>query len=145
MTQQYLNDPPPQSMRAPARGEERPAGEIIGELWENTEKLVRQELELALAELERRVDRLKTDVTMAAVGGSVLYAGVLTLVAAVVLLLSKAVDPWLAAMIVGVVVSGIGFMLVQRGKKDLESAELKPEQTIRSVERTAHTFKEAVK
>jgi hypothetical protein len=144
MTQQYFN-PPPQSMRAPARVEERPVGEIIGELWENTEKLVRQELELGLAELDRKADRLKTDVTMAAVGGSVLYAGVLTLVAAVVLLLSKAVDPWLAALIVGVAVSGIGFMLVQRGKKDLESANLKPEHTIRSVERTAHTFKEAVK
>ena len=144
MTQQYFN-PPPQSMRAPARGEERPVGEIIGELWENTEKLVRQEMELGLAELDRKATRLKADVTMAAVGGSVLYAGVLTLVAAVVLLLSKAVDPWLAALIVGVAVSGIGFMLVQRGKKDMESVDLKPEQTIRSVERTAHTFKEAVK
>jgi len=145
MTQQYLNNPPPQSMRAPARGEERPVGEIVGELWENTEKLVRQELELGLAELDRKVTRLKADAAMAAVGGSVLYAGVLTLVAAVVLLLSKAVDPWLAALIVGVVVSGIGFALIQRGKKDLESAELKPELTMRSVERTAHTFKEAVK
>jgi hypothetical protein len=144
MTQQYFN-PPPQSMRAPARGEERPVGEIIGELWENTEKLVRQEMELGLAELDRKATRLKADVTMAAVGGSVLYAGVLTLVAAVVLLLSKAVDPWLAALIVGVAVSGIGFMLVQRGKKDMEAVDMKPEQTIRSVERSAHTFKEAVK
>jgi hypothetical protein len=132
-------------MRAPARGEERPVGEIIGELWENTEKLVRQEMELGLAELDRKATRLKADVTMAAVGGSVLYAGVLTLVAAVVLLLSKAVDPWLAALIVGVAVSGIGFMLVQRGKKDMEAVDMKPEQTIRSVERSAHTFKEAVK
>jgi hypothetical protein len=144
MTQQYFN-PPPQSMRAPARGEERPVVEIIGELWENTEKLVRQEMELGLAELDRKATRLKADVTMAAVGGSVLYAGVLTLVAAVVLLLSKAVDPWLAALIVGVAVSGIGFMLVQRGKKDMDAVDMKPEQTIRSVERSAHTFKEAVK
>lgn len=144
MTQPYVN-PPPHSMRAPARGEERPVGEIIGELWENTEKLVRQEMELGLAELDRKATRLKADVTMAAVGGSVLYAGVLTLVAAVVLLLSKAVDPWLAALIVGVVISGVGFMLVQRGKKDMESVDLAPDQTIRSVERSAHTFKEAVK
>jgi xanthine/uracil permease len=102
-------------------------------------------MELGLAELDRKATRLKTDVTMAAVGGSVLYAGVLTLVAAVVLLLSKAVDPWLAALIVGVVISGVGFMLVQRGKKDMESVDLAPDQTIRSVERSAHTFKEAVK
>lgn len=144
MTQPYVN-PPSQSMRAPAHGGERPVGEIIGELWENTEKLVRQEMELGLAELDRKATRLKADVTMAAVGGSVLYAGVLTLVAAVVLLLSEAIEPWFAALIVGVVVSGIGFMLVQRGKKDMENVDLKPEQTIRSVERSAHTFKEAVK
>ncbi|HEY6556164.1 MAG TPA: phage holin family protein [Polyangiaceae bacterium] len=145
MTQQQYANPPPQPLREPARGEERPVGEIVGELWESTEKLVRQELELALAEIDRKVDRIKTDVVMAAVGGSVMYAGVLSVVAAVVLLLSKAVDPWLAAMIVGVVVSGIGFALIQRGKKDLASADLKPELTIRSVERTANTFKEAVK
>jgi hypothetical protein len=36
-------------------------------------------------------------------------------------------------------------MLVQRGKKDMEAVDMKPEQTIRSVERSAHTFKEAVK
>jgi len=143
MTQQYLSRTDP--MRDPARAQERPIGEIVGELWENTEKLVRQELELALAELDRKVDRVKTDVAMATLGGSVLYAGVLALVAAVILLLSKAVDPWLAAMIVGVVVSGIGFALIQRGKKDLSSAELKPQQAVNSVERTAHTFKEAVK
>jgi hypothetical protein len=143
MTQQYAN--PPQPLRAPARGEERPVGEIVGELWENTEKLVRQELELALAEADRKIERIKTDVVMAAVGGSVMYAGVLSVVAAVILLLSKAIDPWLAAMIVGVVVSGIGFALLQRGKKDLASVDLKPEHTIRSVERTANTFKEAVK
>jgi hypothetical protein len=46
---------------------------------------------------------------------------------------------------VGVVVSGIGFALIQRGKKDLASADLKPQQTLHSVERSAQTFKEAVK
>jgi len=143
MTQQYLSPVDP-GQPGPASGE-RPAREIIGELWENTEKLVRQELELAMAELDRKVDRLKTDVAMATMGGSVLYAGVLALVAALILLLSKAVDPWLAALIVGVVVTGIGFVLIQKGRKDLEAGNFAPKQTARSVERSAQTFKEAVK
>jgi len=66
-------------------------------------------------------------------------------VAGVILLLSKAIDPWLAAVIVGVVVSGIGFAFIQKGRKDLTAENLAPEQTARSVQRTANTFKEAVK
>jgi hypothetical protein len=143
MTQQYLS--PPGAMPGGTTNGERPVREIISELWENTEKLVRQELELALAELDRKVDRVKADVAMATVGGSVLYAGALAVVAGIILLLSKAIDPWLAAVIVGLVTSGIGFALVQRGRKDLTSANILPEKTAESVQRSAHTFKEAVK
>jgi len=144
MTQlQYDHDP--RDLRAAPPSGERPVSEIVSELWENAEKLARQELELAIAELDRKVDSVKKDVVAAAIGGAVLYAGVLALVAAVILLLSKAIDPWLAAMIVGAVVSGVGFAFIQKGKKDLKSENLVPEQTARSVQRTANTFKEAVK
>jgi hypothetical protein len=143
MTQQYISSTGP--VRAEVKSNDRPLTEIVGELWENTEKLVRQELELAMAELDRKVDRLKVDVSMAVVGGAVIYAGLLAIVAGVILLLSKAIDPWLAALIVGVVISGAGFMLLQRGKKDLTSENIVPEKTAQSVQRSAQTFKEAVK
>jgi len=143
MTQQLYNTTD-EIRGGPASGE-RPVSEIVTELWENTEKLARQEIQLALAELDRKVDGVKKDVLAATIGGSIAYAGVLALVAGLILLLSKAIDPWLAAIIVGVVVSGIGFALIQKGKKDLTAENLVPEQTVRSVERSANTFKEAVK
>ena len=105
------------------------------------EKLVRQELELGLSEIDRRVDKLKTGLTVAVIGGAVLYAGILVLLAAVVIGLSNVMAPWLAALIVGGVVTGVGATMSQRGgSKAAESAQ--PDQHLH---RTVNAMKEAVK
>lgn len=116
-----MQDPSGLGPHSPARAGEdtRPLGVIVSELWENTEKLARQELELGLAKVDHRVTEVKRDLIAMTIGGAILYAGILAVMAAIVLLLAKAIDPWLSALIVGVVVSGAGYMLVQRGKKDL--------------------------
>lgn len=152
MTQQYFDPRVPNvnSAQVDQVGQEfghneRKAREIVAELWENTEKLVRQELELASAELDEKVDRLKADLVLAAVGGAVAYAGLLGMVAALVLLLSKAIAAWLAALLVGVAIAAIGYALLQRGKRDLTARNVMPEQTQRSLKRTAHTLEEAVR
>lgn len=120
---------------------QREVGAIVADVWENAEKLVRQELELGLAELDRRVDKLKIGLTTAAIGGAVLYGGVLTLLAAVVLGLSEVMAPWLAALIVGLVVTGIGAAMGKGGSsKAAESA--KPDEHLH---RTVRAMKEAVK
>lgn len=122
---------------------ERPLSEIVVELWENTEKLIRQEVALASAEVDTKLDRVKKEVALFATGGAVLYAGLLTLVAAAVLLLGNVVDLWLAALIVGVVISGIGYALVRRSPPS--PGELIPTRTIASVKQDVRTFTEAVK
>jgi len=70
MTQQYYDNTEP--VRAPAENGERPVSEIVKQLWENAEKLARQELALAVAELDQKVDTVKKDVVSATIGGSVL-------------------------------------------------------------------------
>jgi len=121
--------------------------EIVAELWENTELLVRKELELAITEIERKADRLKDevkrDVMLAAIGGAIAYAGGLALVAAAVLLLSKAVDPWISALIVGGILSAGGYAMLNRAKH-VDYEPLTPTQTTQSVKRSAQTIKEAV-
>lgn len=120
---------------------QREVGAIVADVWENAEKLMRQELELALAELDRRVDKLKVGLITATIGGAVLYGGILVLLAAAVLGLSTAMAPWLAALLVGVVVTGIGAVMSQRGgHKAGESA--KPDEHLH---RTVRAMKEAVK
>jgi hypothetical protein len=124
---------------------ERPLGELVSELWENSETLVRKEFELALAELDSRVEDAKVGLKNAAAGGAVLYAGMLAIVASLILLLAEIMAPWLAALLVGVFVMGIGFVVVKSGTQRLRPERLKPERTIQNVRRDVRTFEEAVK
>lgn len=128
----------------PASATERPIRELFVELWEHTETLVRQELRLASTEMEAKVSEAKSDLTKAAVGGAVLYAGVLALLAFAILFLAKFVAPWVAALLVAVVAIGIGYALLQKGK-EVTPSEMAPERTIRNVRRDLHTFREATK
>lgn len=120
---------------------EREVGKIVADVWENAEKLVRQELELGLAEIDRRVEKLKVGLMTAAIGGAVLYAGVLVLLAAVVMGLGTVMAPWLAALIVGVLVTGAGAFMSQRGTHKAESAA-KPDEHL---SRTVNAMKEVVR
>jgi hypothetical protein len=120
---------------------EREVGKIVADVWENAEKLVRQELELGLAEIDRRVDKLKTGLVTAAIGAAVLYAGVLVLLAAVVMGLATVMAPWIAALVVGVIVTGAGAFMSQRGTQKAENAT-KPDEHLH---RTVNAMKEVVR
>ena len=95
---------------------ERPVGEIVSDLWHNTEKLVRQEMELGLAELDDRVEKLKRELMLKAAGAVLLLGGYLAVLASVILVLSKVIDPWLSALIVGAALLGVGYLFEQRFK-----------------------------
>jgi hypothetical protein len=122
-------------------GGERELGAIVADVWENAEKLVRQELELGLSEIDRRVDKLKVGLTTAVIGGAVLYAGILVLLAAVVLGLSTVMAPWLSALIVGGIVTGVGATMSQRGGAKAAESTKNDEH----LQRTVGAMKEAVK
>jgi hypothetical protein len=126
-------------------GSERPLGELVSELWENSETLVRQEFRLALVELDTRIDQAKVGLINAALGGAVLYAGMLAIVAALILLLAELMAPWLAAVLVGIFVMGIGFALLKSAKHRLPPENITLERTANSVRRDVRTFQEAMK
>jgi len=105
--------------------DQRTLAEIVTDLWEKTETLLRQEMRLGIAEADEKLrvlkseaegqlNELKVELIAKALAGGVLFAGVLSLCAALILLLSEAMMPWLAALIVGVVLSAGAFALLQR-------------------------------
>lgn len=141
MAQGHIDEP----MTRPATDEDKPIREVVVDLWGNIEKLLRQEFALAAAELDVRIDQAKKEIGGAVAGTAVLYAGVLALVATVILLLSEVMVAWLAALIVAVACVGGGFALLQKAKKDLESTRVIPERSVQSVQRDVHVFKEATK
>jgi hypothetical protein len=127
---------------AAAAKEDRSLGELFSELSRETSTLVRQEVDLAKTELTLKATEVGKDVGFIAAGALVAYAGLLTLVAMVVIALAQlGVTPWLSALIVGVVVLAIGGILVRSGLAALRNGNLAPKQTIQSIQEDAQWAK----
>jgi len=124
--------------------QDRSLGELFGDLSRETSTLVRHEVTLAKTELSQKASAIGKDVGFLAAGGLVLYAGVLVLLAAAVLLLANWIPLWLSALIVGIVVAGIGAMLVQRGLAALKRQNFAPEQTLQTLKEDAEWAKKQV-
>jgi general stress protein CsbA len=114
--------------------EEKSLGELFGDLSREVSTLVRQEATLARTEISQKVSRVGKDMGMVAAGGAVAYAGLLAIVATVIILLANAgLDWWASTLLVGVVVAGIGGFLVQRGLQALKNEDLAPRQTVETI------------
>ncbi len=125
--------------------DDRSLGELFAELAQETGTLVRQEVELARVELGQKASRLGRDIAALAIGGAVAYAGVLALVAAAILALGEAGLPWwLSALIVGIVVAGVGYALVARARTALKAADLAPRQTVETLKEDREWAKEQI-
>jgi len=114
--------------------EDRSLGELFGDLTREITTLVRQEATLARTEMSQKVARLGKDVGMLAAGGAVAYAGLLAIVAAIIIGLAAAGMAWWAsALLVGVVIAGIGGALVWSGLNAIKHEDLTPRETIDSL------------
>lgn len=61
-------------------------------------------------------------------------ASVLTLMAALVLALGAAIALWLSALLVGLAVGAVAYAVLHKGITGLRNLQLKPEQTIQSLQ-----------
>ena len=109
---------------------DRPTGELLRELSQQTTDLVRQEIDLAKAEIGEKGKQAGIGVGM--FGGAGLFgAGAFAaLTAAIIAALDLALPLWAAALIVTVVYGIVAAVLAQRGKhKVQEAGPPVPEQT----------------
>jgi len=113
--------------------DERSLGELFAELAQDTSTLVRKEVQLAKTEMSQKASRVGKDVGFLAAGGAVAYAGLLALLAGVIVLLGQVIPMWLAALLVGLVVAGVGYFLVRRGLDALKREDPAPRQTIETL------------
>ncbi len=127
------------------RLEQRPLGELLGQLTRDLSLLVQQEVSLAKREANEKLRQVGKSLASLAIGGVVLHVGALPLTAAITLLLAEALPAWLAALIVGVAISAVGAVLLQKGKQSLQQLDLKPEQLSENVKRDVDAIKEAVR
>ncbi|MEA2573773.1 MAG: hypothetical protein QOH93_1071 [Chloroflexia bacterium] len=126
--------------------DDRSLGELFADLAKESSVLVRQEVALAKAELGQKAGQVGKDVGFLAVGGLVLYAGLLAIIAAIIIVLGTVGVPWwLSALVVGIIVAGVGYFLVQRGLSALKRENLAPRQTIETLKEDADWAKEQVR
>ena len=121
------------AMNATTDARERPIGELVKELSSQTSTLVRQEIELARAELQQKGKLAGKGAGM--LGGAaiavLLALGALT--AGLVALLDTAMATWVAALIVMALWAVVAFVLAKVGQKALQKATPPAPQTIETV------------
>jgi len=122
--------------------DERSIGELFAELARETSTLVRQEVQLAKTEMTQKVTSAGKDAGLIGAGGALAYAGLLAVLAAVIIGLGQLIPMWLSALIVGVVVIGIGYMLVQQGLNALKRIDPTPRQTMETLKEDTEWAKE---
>lgn len=128
--------------------DDRSLGALISELAQDTTTLVQQEVALAKAEMSEKASQVSRGIATLAIGGVVLLAGLLALLDFAIYglaeLLPEDLSPWLGALIVGVIVAVIGFIMLQSGRKKIQSTTLTPNRTATSLQRDKEMVKEHV-
>jgi xanthine/uracil permease len=125
--------------------DERSLGDLFSDLSRETTTLVRQEVQLAKAELTQSATEAARGIGMLVAGGAVAYAGLLFLLLAIVFgLIEAGRDPWLSALVVGLVVVAIGAVLVLRARESLKPTNLAPQKTVETLKEDAAWAKEQI-
>jgi len=121
-----------EQMRPPR--DDRSLGELFADLTRELTSLVRQEAALAKTEMSEKVASVGKDVGFMAAGGAIAYAGLLAICASLILILGQAgLTWWASALLVGIVVGGVGAFLVWKGVQALRGIDLVPHQTLEAL------------
>jgi len=120
----------------------KPVGELVQALSEQTATLVRKELQLAQIELTEKGKRAGIGAGLFGGAGVIALYAVGVFIAAAVMGLATVIEPWVAAVIVGVVLLAAAGIASLMGKKQVEQAvPPAPEQAIQSTKRDVEEVK----
>jgi hypothetical protein len=126
--------------------DDRPAVELLRQLSEQTSTLVRQELDLARAEMTEKGKQAGIGAGMFGAAGVVGLFALGGLTAALILLLATAVTPWVSALIVAAVYGAVAGGLALNGRNRVTRAVPPvPEQTVDSVTTDVEMTRERAK
>ena len=113
---------------------ERPIGELFSKLSNELSTLIRQEMELARAELTEKGKQAGKGAGLFGGAATVALLGAGAITAGIVLLLALIIPDWLAAIVVGLVYVGVAALLGLKGRDEIQQATPPvPEQTVDTV------------
>lgn len=120
-------------------------GDLFSSLTEDMSTLIRKEVDLARTETLEKVSSATRSVVSMVAGGMIAYAGLIGVMIAVIVGLSRLMPLWLSALIVGIVVIVIGAIMIMSGRSSLQKMTVVPEQTVESMKENTEWAKEQVK
>ncbi|MEU0398571.1 phage holin family protein [Streptomyces sp. NPDC006208] len=122
---------------------EEPTGELISRASQQITQLVREEMELARAEMTQKGKRFGLGGGLFGGAGLVAVLGLQALVATAIIALALVLPWWAAALIVTGVLFLIAAVLAAMGRKNIKRATPPPpQQTVDSVKRDVEEIKE---
>ncbi len=128
---------------------ERSLPTLLSDLSRETIELVRQEIALGRAEISEKISTAERGLVSIAIGAAILLAGVFILLQAIVngvaMVLPPELAPWLAPLIVGIVIAVIGYIMVKSGSSRLQPDNLMPQRTMDSLRRDKAVAQEKVR
>ncbi|RSN23961.1 hypothetical protein DMC63_05125 [Streptomyces sp. WAC 05977] len=125
---------------------EKSVGELVSDLSDEVKHLVRDEMRLAVFELQRKGKKMGFGAGLFGAAGVFALFGLATLIAAVVLALALVMPAWLAAVVTGAALLLIAGLSAVVGKKEVSSATPPvPEEAIEGVREDVDTVKQGVR
>ncbi len=105
------------------RLEERPLGDLVGELVQDAQLLLREEVRLAKAEIREEAAKAGRAGAAFGAGGALLHAALLCLAATLVLVGATFLPAWLSALIVTALLAAVGWVALRYGRQKLAEAD----------------------
>lgn len=112
---------------------ERGIGELVKDLASQTSTLVRQEIQLAQAEVTQKGKLAGKGAGLLAGAAVFGLLALMALTAGLITLLDRAMDTWIAALIVMALWAIVAFVLAKAGQKALQQATPPAPQTVETV------------
>jgi hypothetical protein len=117
-------------------------GELLNQLAAESSALVRDEIQLAKQEMKEKLQIFRSGIITTAIGVILGFVALEVFCAALVLLLSRYMNPVLAAATTGSLLLLIGGGMAFLGIRLLKKTSMKPERTIRSLKEDKEWLKE---
>jgi Flp pilus assembly protein TadB len=102
--------------------DDRSLGELVGQLSEQTSRLIRDELRLAQAEMTAKSKKAGVGVAMFGSAGLIALYGAACLVAASILALAGPLPDWAAALVIGAVLLVVSAVAALVGRREVTGA-----------------------
>jgi hypothetical protein len=112
----------------------RSLGSLFREFMGDTRLLLKEQLRLAKMEVSEIASDVGEDAVRAALGGFIAYAGFLSLVGGMALLLGQVLPLWLSFSLVGLLVLIVGYALFSSGTSGLKQTDYSLDRTTQILE-----------